>query len=135
MQLPGTGLRVAVSREHRLADRTRISVAELAGEPWIAGAGLKGEPQFGAWPTLAGPHLAYAMRDWPARLGLVAAGLGITVVPALAAPAVPAGVVTLPVDDPAWLGRTTVAATREDHTPNADAVVTALRQVAEQLGE
>lgn len=99
----------------------------------MAGTGMRGEPQFGPWPTLPDPRIAYTAREWPARLGLVAAGLGITVVPRIAADGLPHGVVTLRVDDPGWLGRTAVAATRAERTAGVDAVVATLREVAQSL--
>jgi DNA-binding transcriptional LysR family regulator len=125
---------VAVPAGHRFADRDPVPVAELAGEDWVVGKGLRGDPQFGAWPTLPAPKVVGAVREWNARLGLVAAGLGITTVPELVVPALPAGVVTVRVDDPAWLGRAAVAVTRPDRPAGVDAVVGALREVARELG-
>jgi DNA-binding transcriptional LysR family regulator len=50
------------------------------------------------WPGLdERPVIAHVARDWLAKLNLVAAGAGITTVPATLAAAVPAGVVTKPV--------------------------------------
>jgi DNA-binding transcriptional LysR family regulator len=120
-------LLVAVSAAHPFADRASVRVAELARERWIVGEGARGEPQFGAWPTLTAPDVAHAVRSWGARLGLVAAGLGITVLPEVAAPALPAGVRALPVVDSAWNGRTTLAVTAPDPSPQVDAMVQALR--------
>jgi hypothetical protein len=37
------------------------------------------------------PRIAYAIRDWAARLGLVAAGLGLAVVPGVAVGTMPLG--------------------------------------------
>src|SRR5690606_1272404 len=125
---------VAVGRDHRFAGRGRGDVAELADEDWVVGTGLSGDPQFGAWPTLPAPRVAYAAREWNARLGLVAAGLGITTLPEIAVPAAPPGVVTVPVDDPAWLGRSAVAVTRADRAPGAAVVVAVLRDLARSLG-
>ncbi|MBA8809418.1 LysR family transcriptional regulator [Promicromonospora sukumoe] len=125
---------VAVPENHRFAGRDPVPVAELAGEEWLVGKGLRGDPQFGAWPTLPAPKVVGAVREWNARLGLVAAGLGITTVPELVVPALPAGVVTVRVDDPAWLGRAAVAVTRPDRPAGVDAVVGALREVARELG-
>jgi DNA-binding transcriptional LysR family regulator len=124
---------VAVPRGHRFAGRSQVSVTELAGEEWIVGKGLRGEPQFGAWPTLVEPKVAYAAREWHARLGLVAAGLGITTLPEMAAVAVSDQVVTVRVDDPAWLGRAAFAVTLPERAPGSDAVVGALREVADEL--
>ncbi|MFD2028749.1 LysR substrate-binding domain-containing protein [Promicromonospora aerolata] len=105
----------------------------MAEEQWIVGKGLRGDPQFGAWPTLPAPRVAYAVRDWHARLGLVAAGLGITTLPEIAAVAVPADVVTVRVDDPAWFGRAAVAVTRTERPTSVDVVVAVLREVAQEL--
>ncbi|GAA1211820.1 LysR family transcriptional regulator [Streptomyces rhizosphaericus] len=126
-------LLLAVPANHRLAGRQPIPVTELGDEPWIVGKGLRDDPQFGAWPTLDHPRTAYAAREWPTRLGLVAAGLGIAVLPEVAAAAVPTGVRIVQVDDPAWLGRAIVAVTVRDRSPEVTATVGALRQEAAQL--
>jgi DNA-binding transcriptional LysR family regulator len=124
---------VAVPSGHRLASARRVAVGELAAEPWIVGAGSAGDPQFGAWPTLTDPVIRYSMTGWPARLGLVAAGLGVCLMPELAARSVPEGVTTVKVDDPAWLGRSALALTAPAPVEGARAVVAALRTVAEEL--
>ena len=121
-------LRVAVPDGHRLAKAAVVPVTELAGEMWIAGDDSGGDPQFGAWPTLANPVISYTSRSWPARFGLVAAGLGICLVPEVAALSVPAGVATVGVEDPGWPGRMTVAVTRERSSAEAAAVMDALRE-------
>ncbi|MET7680408.1 LysR substrate-binding domain-containing protein [Streptomyces sp. NPDC005423] len=124
---------VAVPDTHRLAGLATVSVADLAQEHWIAGDGAPGEPQFGAWPTLANPNIVRTSRSWSTRLGLVAAGLGITVIPALAVPALPTGVRTVPVTDSDWPGRTTVAVTRPHPSLQAQLLVTALRDEAARI--
>ncbi len=127
------GLLLAVPANHRFAGRGTIPVTELRDESWIVGKGLRDDPQFGAWPTLDHPRIAYAAREWPTRLGLVATGLGIAVLPEVAAAAIPAGVRTVRVDDPAWLGRAMVAVTVRDRSPEVTATVEALRHEAAQL--
>ena len=124
---------VAVPTGHRLAATGRVAVRELAGEPLIAGAGSAGDPQFTAWPTLADPVIRYRVVGWPARLGLVAAGLGICLMPELAALSVPDGVTTVQVDDPSWPGRTSVALTAAAPGEDVRAVIAALRAVADDL--
>jgi len=102
------------------------------GGSWLASTPC-GDPQFRAWPTLADPVIGHTVRGWPARLGLVAAGLGICPVPEITAPSVPADVATIGVEDPQWLGRVTLAVT--PHEPGAEtaAIVDALRRVGEDI--
>jgi DNA-binding transcriptional LysR family regulator len=129
------GLRVAVPHVHRLARAGTVAAAELAGETWIVGDDSSGDPQFRAWPTLADPVIGHTVRGWPARLGLVAAGLGICLMPEITAPSVPAGVTTIGVEDPQWQGRVTLAVT--PHEPGAEtaAIVDALRRAGEGIHE
>src|SRR5207244_6991821 len=86
-----------------------------------------------AWPTLEEPRIAYAVRDLPTRLGMVAAGLGIALLPGIATASVPGGVRTLTVDDRAWPGRATVVVTRRDRPAALTALVAALRDPASHL--
>ncbi len=104
-QLASGQLRVAVSERHPIAHMDTVDATELADETWIAGTGAPGEPQFGAWPTLASPHIGARLREWSARLGFVSAGLGITTVPGLLASSLPRGVVAVKVEDRAFNGR------------------------------
>lgn len=127
------GLRVAVPDGHRLARAGIAAVPDLAGETWIAGDDSGGEPQFRAWPTAADPVIGYTVRGWPARFGLVAAGLGICLVPEVAALSVPVGVTTVAVEDPGWAGRTTVAVTPPGPGGEAMAIVDALRTAGQGI--
>ncbi|MFI6290942.1 LysR family transcriptional regulator [Nonomuraea sp. NPDC050790] len=126
-------LLVAVPATHRFTGHARVTVQDLAREHWIAGDGAPGEPQFGAWPTLTDPRIAHTARSWSTRLGLVAAGLGITVIPSLVLPALPAGVRAVGVTDSRWSGRATAAVTRPRPSAQARAMVTALREQAAGL--
>ncbi|MGV9964796.1 LysR family transcriptional regulator [Streptomyces olivaceus] len=126
-------LLVVVPDTHRFAGHERITVPDLAQEHWIAGDGAAGEPQFGAWPTLSDPHIAHTARGWSTRLGLVAAGLGITVIPDLVLPALPAGVRAVAVMDSNWPGRATVVVTRPHPSAQAQAMVKALQGQAAVL--
>jgi DNA-binding transcriptional LysR family regulator len=89
-------LRIAVPASHPLARAQFIDVTDLRGHRWIAGPG--DEPVMGVWPGLdERPEIAHTARDWLAKFNLVAAGCGITTVPAALASAVPAGVRIMPV--------------------------------------
>jgi DNA-binding transcriptional LysR family regulator len=129
------GMRIAVPYGHRLARAGIVAAAELAGETWIVGDDTGGDPQFRAWPTLADPVIGHTVRGWPARLGLVAAGLGICLVPEIAAPSVPTGVTTIGVEDPEWLGRVTLAVTLHEPGAETAAIVNALRRAGEDIHE
>lgn len=87
---------LAVPAAHPLARGDFIDVADLRGQRWIAGA-TSGE-NMGVWPGLdERPEIAHTARDWLAKLQLVAAGCGLTTVPAVLASAAPPGVRVLPV--------------------------------------
>ncbi|GAB3213597.1 LysR family transcriptional regulator [Marinactinospora endophytica] len=129
--LPGGELRVGVPRGHPLAAlEGAVPVRELAHAPWIVGKGARDEPQFGAWPTLTDPLIAFRARSWHSRLGLVAAGLGICVVPDILAPVVPENIVLVRVDDPNWLGRSILAISRNDGVEAHEVIIRALREPA-----
>ena len=124
------GAGVAVAESHPFAVRERIEPDELADQGWVVGSRSGGDaPEFGAWPGLADPRITFTARDWPTRLGLVAAGLGIALVPGIAAQAVPRGVRWIPVhDDTGGLRRAVWAATSENPSAAATAMVRALEE-------
>ena len=65
----------------------------------------------------------------------VAAGLGVCLLPELAARSVPAGVTVINVDDPTWLGRRTLALCRAQPAEPVLVVVAALRSAAAHLND
>jgi DNA-binding transcriptional LysR family regulator len=131
--LVANDLRVAVAATHRLAGRATVRALELADEAWVVGKGRKGDPQFGAWPTLTDPRIVHQVRDWATRLGLVAAGVGVSLIPGVAAASIPLGVRVLQVDDQLWSGRATVAMTNEPGSLQAAAAVAILKGEARAL--
>jgi DNA-binding transcriptional LysR family regulator len=123
-----------VSAEHRFAERGWVNTADLEHERWIVGEADRSGPQFGAWPTLAGePNIVYTLRDWPARFGLVAAGLGVAVIPSLLLPALPPYVRAVRVEDPHPFRREVLAVTRPDRTPSTQTLIAAMREEAARL--
>lgn len=127
-------LRVAVPAAHPLARRSPVTVADLRNEPWVVGETASAiEPVFAAWPTLEDPRIAYATKHWPTRLGMVAAGLGIALIPGIAAESVPAGVTVIDVDDAMQPRRTAVAITPANRSAAAEAAVAALRSEAARI--
>jgi DNA-binding transcriptional LysR family regulator len=80
---------VAFPRDHRLAGQRQVRLADLRDEEWIAGSS---EPEdtliSSCLRTGFRPRIGFVARDWMAKQGFVAAGIGITLVPSLAADAV-----------------------------------------------
>jgi DNA-binding transcriptional LysR family regulator len=74
---------VAIPREHRLAKRRTVRYAELAEDHWIAGWQNPEDTLIGTGGFQ--PDIRYVVPGWTAKLGLVAAGLGVTLMPGLAA--------------------------------------------------
>jgi DNA-binding transcriptional LysR family regulator len=123
-------LRIAVPASHPLARGEFADVADLHGQRWIAGSGE--DRVMGVWPGLdERPDIAHTARDWLAKLHLVAAGCGITTVPAALAPAVPPGVRILPVrGGPAEQRRILLARLPQPLPESAARVADALRLAA-----
>ncbi|MET7460644.1 LysR family transcriptional regulator [Nonomuraea sp. NPDC005501] len=100
-------LLVALPREHRLAGEDAVDLRELAGEPWIEAA-PRGQPTLlTAACAAAGfaPRGGLRVAEWTGKFGFVAAGLGVTLVPELAARGVPPAVVLRPLRGPAPVRR------------------------------
>jgi DNA-binding transcriptional LysR family regulator len=82
-------LLLAVGPEHPLAGRRTVDLDDLAGEGWIAASADASDTMIGAWQWADWrPRVDLIAKEWTAKLGLVAAGLGVTLVPGLAAAAV-----------------------------------------------
>lgn len=92
---------VALPRGHRLAYTATVDLRELRDEAWLQGA-------YGDRPTLladacarAGftPRKVIRITEWTGKFGYVAAGLGVALVPSLAAWAVPTELTLRPLTD------------------------------------
>lgn len=89
-----------VPEGHPLADRDEVGIGELAGESWIAGC-PRCRRQLVEVCEASGftPRIDFATDDYPAVIGLVGAGLGVAVLPALAIESVrPRGARTVTVE-------------------------------------
>lgn len=103
-------LAVALTADHRFAARSALTVEDLRGEAWIRDNSpdpscrelldhLAGRAGFR-------PHVAFDAGDYVATGRLVAAGVGVALVPSLGADQMPAGVRLVPI---------TPAVTRQVH--------------------
>ncbi len=126
---------VAMAPDHVLAGRSSVTSAMLRGERWITGSTEPDTGLLGTWSDSSWqPDIAFVARDWVAKLGLVAAGLGITVVPGLAVPALPANVAVVRIGHPAATRTTAVARRRgTGDDRRREAFVKMLQEVADGL--
>jgi DNA-binding transcriptional LysR family regulator len=89
------GMDLALPATHPLSDRACLAIEDVAREPWVS------------WPrgTVCGdwlrhrlrglgvePHIEHAVAEYPTQLAMVAAGLGIALIPRLGRDPVPRGV-------------------------------------------
>ena len=75
---------VALPPGHRLAGRRAVRLTELAEETWIAGSTAVEDTLIGACLRSGfRPRVHYVVPEWVAKQGLVAAGLGVTLLPGL----------------------------------------------------
>jgi DNA-binding transcriptional LysR family regulator len=87
---------VAVSRDHRLARRRTVRLADLADDPFVVGSATAEETLLRAsLPSGFQPRIDLVAAEWTGKLGLVAAGLGVALVPALAVRGAPADIALL----------------------------------------
>jgi DNA-binding transcriptional LysR family regulator len=126
---------LAVPASGRFADVGSVTVDDLAGETWIASQASANEPLLGIWPGLPGrPRAHHASRDWLTKLQLVAAGAGITTVPATLQSAIPPGVRLVDLDGvPAERRRVSLVRLPGPTTAPTDALVEVLREQAAEL--
>lgn len=107
-------LSVALPHGHRLANREQLSLADLEGENWIAGQPRSRDTLIaGVQDAEFQPQIPYVVLEWSAKQGFVAAGLGVTLVPALAAASVRPDVVVVALDPREVAPRSVFAATPE----------------------
>jgi DNA-binding transcriptional LysR family regulator len=130
-------LYVAVSADHPLAARENpVRLGQLADADWISGSPRpEGTLLDAALRQGFRPHVAHVVGEWTAKQGYVAAGLGVTLVPALAAESVRPDVALLPVLDEGAPARAVYAATARGRSasPAAEAFVRALREAVARI--
>ncbi len=121
---------------HRLAGRRRLSLSDLAGEPWIVSTPINGCRRITeAASRDAGfePRVAFEADDTLASQALVAGGVGITLMPRMALTALHPNVATRALTD--GPRRRVLAARMEGgfHSPASDAMLEILTQAAAEF--
>lgn len=91
-------LAIAVPANHPLATAQAVELQQLEGQVWVASRSDTGDTLLGVWPGLAErPDVRYVVRDWLAKLQIVAAGLAITTISPLMFDLLPEGIRVLAV--------------------------------------
>ena len=121
---------VAFPADHPLGRRRSVDLDTLTDGPWIVAPGLTGpDPERTTAPVRRrGALISYEGDDLATLLSLVAAGLGIVLLPALLRARVE-GVITVPVERPPRVHRTEVLTLRAPSRPT-QMLVNALRAAA-----
>ena len=127
---------VAVPEGHPLAARKAIRLEQIAGEPWVAGCGggfCNGMILEAAADAGFRPNIAFESDDHNVLLGLVTAGVGVTLLPELAASARP-GVAVRRVAGSSPTRRIYAATVADAHcSPATEAMIEVLRSASERF--
>lgn len=129
-------LHVALPRTSPLADRPSVALTDLAQETWIAGCPkCRGHLLAACAAVGVQPRIAYATDDYVAVLGLVAAGLGVALIPGLVRESAHSHDVVIRPLAPASV-REVVAVTTPDlrRVPAVAAMLVALQEVSAAHG-
>jgi molybdate transport repressor ModE-like protein len=127
-------VRVVLPADHPLADRDAIPLEQLSSEPWIGGCcGGVCNRMVVDWCGDAGfePKLVFESDDHNVQLGLVAAGVGVTLLPDLCLRIGHPGVAARPVDGPEPLRRVFAAVPSNGYrSPATEAMIEVLKSAA-----
>lgn len=130
-------LHVVLPDGHRLADRESLDLTELAAEPWVLGCS-KTEAHLRRYAEQAGfePDVRGTTTDYFFARSLVAAGMGISLIPSISlVPALP-GLCAVPVQAPAPTRHIGVATIDGRHDrPHVATFIEALREQATRPAE
>jgi molybdate transport repressor ModE-like protein len=132
-------LHIALPPGHRLARRKRIRMAELRDETWIQG--VRHGSTLDTLPAAcreAGfePRIALRTDDPMAWQGLVAAGVGVAVIPELTLPTARSEILVRELDAPSLVRKVSAAMPSARYSPPAaTAMVGTLEQVAAELAD
>ena len=129
-------LLVAMPRDHRLAGRRTLRLADLSDEPFIVGSATAEDTLMRAsFPSGFQPRVDIVAADWTGKLGCVAAGLGVALVPALAIRATPSDITLrrLHTDDASRRRIFAATVAGRGHSPAVSAFIAHLDEVAASL--
>ena len=132
-------MHLALPRNHPLAEREVVPLAELSGEQWLCGVAPSscGEVVVRACRD-AGfePRVGFESDDYNVMQGFIAAGLGFTLLPDLALPTLRSDLVIRPTDPPAPQRRVWAATRAEGARSRAtEEMVAIMVEVGEALAK
>jgi DNA-binding transcriptional LysR family regulator len=126
-----------VARDHALADKSRIRMADLAEERWInstGGCGCRQAVLHACAQAGFEPRVAFETDEIMAVQALVANGMGVTLMPQLALTAVHPGVAVRPLGREAPMRHIYAARTRDAYrSPATQAMLQLLVDMAEEF--
>ncbi len=137
LRLPDDPLHVLLPMDHPLARRAELALAELADERWVVRSHRPPyEDAYERMCRLAGfePDIAFRTDDYHSLQGLVAAGMGVSLVPGLSLAPHRDDIVTCRLTDPVLTRRLTAVTLTEasPDTPVAD-LLAVLRTTAADI--
>jgi DNA-binding transcriptional LysR family regulator len=130
---------IVLPEGHPLALRPSIAMDELAGEPWLLGdvAGTCPDSNIvlrACQDAGFEPRVEYSSEDYNAVQGMVAAGMGVALIPSMVTVLMRPDVVVRPIRDQAPMRRILVAIRAGEDNPLVESLVEALRAAARPLG-
>jgi DNA-binding transcriptional LysR family regulator len=89
---------IGVCTHHPFAKARAVEVQQLTDQVWVASRSGPDDTLLGVWPGLTErPDIRYVVRDWLAKLQIVAAGLAITTLAPITLDVLPNGVTAVAV--------------------------------------
>ena len=128
-------LHVALPRGHRLAAKRPLEMRDLAEETWIEGRDSVCATPLRNAAAVAGfePRIGFESAQWLGKQGLVAAGVGVTLIPTLALATTRDDVVLRRLEDPLLRRRVYIATLGGGYAaPAVEPMREVLRRVAEE---
>jgi DNA-binding transcriptional LysR family regulator len=135
MHLLDDPMYIALAADHPLAAKPRLRLKDLAGEPWIQATGACSRlTERACSATGFEPHVAFESDDYLTVQGLVAAGVGVALIPELALGTVREDIVIRPLGPRPEVRRRVMAATADRGycAPATASMLEVLREVADE---
>jgi DNA-binding transcriptional LysR family regulator len=127
-------MRIALPDDHPAAKSSHVELIALEGEDWIEGAGAETPVTLILLDACERvgfePRVAFNSGDYSVVLRLVAAGLGVALVPSLASYSIPSGVTVREIAGEPLRRRIRAAASDRPQSPGAEAMLRQLQAAA-----